>query len=111
MGADRFIAYYGLRFEVPHDDAGIESLEEGTDPRLVAADKAMLNSYFGRVSDGRAHFLLNSTSLGCFGYQDNFQNSVADEELSRVASETRRRLQEAGFAEVPSLLLQFEGQY
>jgi hypothetical protein len=111
MGADRFIAFYGLRFEIKDDEAGEVAIEEGNDPRLLAATNSKLHTYTGRMSDGEPVFILIGASLGCFGYQDKFQHSLSDTELTTIANSVRQRLKEAGFTEEPCLWFQFEGQY
>jgi hypothetical protein len=67
MGADAFIAFYGLRFELTDDE--LDSVERHADDRLLAARGANLHTHFGRPTDGEPHFLFVGTRLGVFGIE------------------------------------------
>lgn len=52
MSANACVVYFGLRFDVPAD--GIEAVETRSDPRIVAARKAGLKSYWGNFAARQA---------------------------------------------------------
>jgi len=110
MGADRFVAFYGIHFEIPYEE-GLEIVEDESDPRMITARAAKLDTYIGRLTDGEPFFVLIGRSLGCYGHQDKFQRAFNDREFAKLAAETRERLQTAGFTDEPALLFQFEAQY
>lgn len=109
MGADAFIALYGLRYTLAGDEA--EAIEEGSDARVVAARRAKLQTHFGRLTDGEPHFLLIGTRLGVFGSENESARSVDASELEQITRDTAAKLREAGLSGTPKLHLQFEAQY
>jgi hypothetical protein len=115
MGADSVVVCYGLRYSLGLDghlsDAALEALEQGSDPRLVAAKRAGLKSYYGRVTDAGEYFLLIGTILGTFGIEGLHSTALSEERLRDVARNTRERLGRAGLEGEPSLHVQLEAQY
>ena len=109
MGADAFIAFYGLRYTL--SEAELEGVEQRTDHRITAARRVKLQTYLGRLTDGEPHFLLVGTRLGVFGVQNESARSVDAGEFQKVMSDTTTKLREAGLSGDPALHLQFESQY
>ena len=110
MGADGFLAYYGLRWEVTDRDE-ISQLEKRTDPRMVAARDTGLKYWWGVTEDQERHFLLIGTELGNLGWEGDPMRTITHDELIRIAAETQEKLRRAGFEESPALHLQFEPDY
>ena len=109
MGADAFIAFYGLRYTL--SDGELDAVEQRTDHRVIAARRVKLQTSFGRLTDGEPHFLLVGTRLGVFGVENESARSVDGGELQKIMSDTATKLREAGLSGVPGLHLQFEAQY
>jgi hypothetical protein len=101
MGADAWIAFYGLKFDVPCDEESLAAVEEDRDPRCRAARAARLATYMGRLTDGAPHFLFIGTDLGTFGIEGASEKSFTDEALLRIANETKAKLRDAGFEGEP----------
>ena len=110
MGADSFVVYFGVRYTVESEDE-LARLERRDDPRLVAARKAGLQTYFGRPTEGVDHFLLVGSELGNFGVQGMMDGELTEGELRRVAAETTEKLVHAGLEGSPKLYLQVIAQY
>jgi hypothetical protein len=109
MGADTFIAFFGLRCPVAHSE--IDAVENNEDRRIVAARRARLQTYFGRLTDGEDYFLFIGTRLGVFGLENDEYNAFDMKWLQDVERETRAKLADAGLTGEPQLHLQFEAQY
>jgi len=109
MGADTFIAFFGLRCSVANSE--IDAVENNEDQRIVVAHRARLQTYFGRLTDGEDYFLFIGTRLGVFGLENDEYDAFDMKSLQEVERETRRKLAEAGLAGEPQLHLQFEAQY
>jgi hypothetical protein len=110
MGADAFIVYFGIRYTVESEDE-LDRLERRDDPRLVAARKARLKTYFGRATEGEDHCLLVGSELGQFGVEAKMEAELTEEELQRVAAETAEKLVQAGLEGRPKRYLQVVAQY
>lgn len=109
LGADAFIAFYGLRYTLT--DAEMEAVEDNTDARVVAAKRAKLQTYSGRLSDGQPYFLFVGTQLGVFGVQNDSKRSFSTSFVEQVIRDTTAKLQTAGLQGEPQLHLQLEVQY
>jgi hypothetical protein len=94
MGADAFHVFFGIR-QFVKSKAELEALENRTDPRLVAARKVRLKTYFGRLTDGEPYFLLIGHHLGTFGVNNQTGAAFSESEIQAVVEETRRRLEQA----------------
>jgi hypothetical protein len=115
MGADRVVVCYGVRYSLGLDgalpDGLLTALEAGAESRLIAARRAGLKAYWGKVTDGGEYFLLIGTMLGSFGIEGSEHLLASDEELTEVAKLTRERLARAGLRGVAGLHVQLEAQY
>ena len=109
MGADAFIGFYGIEEAIPID-ADMSALEERTDDRIVRARRCKLDTWFGRITDGRDYFLLIGKKLADLGAEGNEERVIDDGELAFIQSEVKRKLKEAGFAGEPRLILKLEAQ-
>jgi hypothetical protein len=108
MGADSFITIYGIRYELT--DSEIESCETRSDERMKRARKAKLDFCFDRPTDGERYFLYIGTTLASIRVEAERYETMTEGEFSAKISETRRRLQDAGFNDEPSLHFQLIAQ-
>jgi len=111
MGADLFIAFYGVRYEIPDSDELLEPFETRTDPRFQQAQHARLKTYFARMTGGEPYFFYIGAELGCIGIEGESLKSYESAELRRIMAETDEKLVHAGFKEERKLWLQLEAQY
>ena len=108
MGADGFVAFYGIRFDF--DDA--DALDEYELQWRAAARKAKLITWSGRLTDGEPYYLLVGTLLGDFGVEGSVhQKKLTDSEFTSVVASTTSKLRVAGIEGEPALYLLFEAQY
>jgi hypothetical protein len=115
MGADSVVVCYGLRYSIGLDeqlrDDALALFEEQTDPRMVAARKAGLRSYFGKVTDGGEYFLLIGTVIGTFGVEGRESIALEDARVTELMKDTQDRLDKAGLEGTPAFHVQLEAQY
>ena len=112
MGADSFIAFYGIKIVIDQNDQDtLDALEARTDPRLKYARQHGLHLYFGRLTEGEAHFLYDGHRIGWLGVENDTYIQVPLDKLSEIATRVQARLIEAGFHERPALHLQLDAQY
>jgi hypothetical protein len=109
MGADAFVAFYGLHYTLSDDEA--DAVEQQTDARVTAAKRAKLQTYFGRLTDGEPYFLLLGTRLGVFGVENECGRSFDAAALDRIMRETATKLRKAGLPDTPQLHLQLVAKY
>ncbi len=109
MGADAFIAVYGVKLTIVSDEE--EEIEARTDDLVVRAQGHNLQSWFGRLTDGSPPHLYVGHLFGDFGVEGACYESVSTSELERIVETTRRRLALAGFTEKPALHFQLEAQF
>jgi len=110
MGADVFIAFYGLEFPVP-DGETLAEIEEQNDERVVRANEHWLDWWLGRLTDGAPFHLLIGKKLGQFGVESSHGVDFRDADIDGLREQTRRRLAAAGFQESPGLILKYESDY
>jgi hypothetical protein len=68
MGADSFIAFYGIKIAIdPADEQMLDAVGSRSDPRCKAAQRAGLQSHWGRLTDGKTTFFLLATALAGWG--------------------------------------------
>lgn len=111
MGADSVTVVYGLRYHVAADDqyledATLEPYELETDPRMVRAREAGLDSWWGRDCDGGQWFLLVGRVLAHLGAEHRLEAEFADATLASHREDVQRRLAAAGLRGEASLHLQ-----
>jgi hypothetical protein len=112
MGADAFVAFFGVKIALDPDDEGTyDACGAGTDSRCKAARAVGLQTQAGRMTDGEDYFLLIGRRLGWLGLEHEQYVRIAEKDLTELQSDVRRKLLAAGFSEVPSMHLQFVGQY
>lgn len=111
MGADAFIVFYGVRYEIPATDESLEPFEMRTAPLYQQANRARLKTYFDRMTDGEPYFFYVGTELGCFGIENDSLKSYTSTELQRIITETDAKLREGGFEGRQKLWLQLIAQY
>jgi len=112
MGADSFIAIYGVKITLdPENEEELDACGAETDPRCVAAKRAGLESFSGRMTDGEDYFLFIGRKLAWLGIEQDQHSTQSIERLSSIASDVTMKLKVAGFGLPPELHFQFIGQY
>jgi hypothetical protein len=112
MGADAFIAFYGIKFDLdPDDEGGLDACDTGTDARCLKARSAGLETYSGRMTDGEDYFLYIGRRLASLGIEHDQHVTQSVEQVSSVAADVKTKLKAAGFSQPPELHFQFIGQY
>lgn len=108
--SDNFLVYFGIRYT---HSAGVDVglLETGRDPRVRAAKKAGLKTWWGRLTDGEYYFLLIGAEIGRFGAESDLAKSVRIEDLVAMAEQTKQKLLDAGFNEETAIHFQMEAEY
>ena len=112
MGADAFIAFYGVKIAISQtDEDTLDALGARTEPRLREARQHGLHVYWGRLTDGQDYFLYVGHQIGLLGVENNTYIQVPLDKLTETAISVQARLKEAGFRARPALHLQLEAQY
>ena len=112
MGADSFVAFFGIKLALdPEDEDTMDACGDETDPRCVAAKAAGLQVHSGRMTDGEDYFLYVGHRLGWIGLEGDRYTTLSEPQFIEIAASVRKRLVEAGFREQPGLHLQHEAQY
>jgi hypothetical protein len=112
MGADSFIAFYGIKIGVdPADEDTLDALDSRSDPRLKAARQVGLDTHWGRMTNGEDYFVYVGHRLGWVGVENDGYVQIPLDELIEMATGVQAKLKEAGFRESPALHLQLEAQY
>ena len=112
MGADSFISVYGVKIALdPGDEDELDACGAETDPRCLAAKRAGLESFSGRMTDREDYFLFIGRRLAWLGIEHDQHSTQSIERLSSVASDVNAKLKMAGFSQPPDLHFQFIGQY
>lgn len=112
MGADSFVAFYGIKIAIDPDDTQLlETFETCSAPQCKAAQDAGLQTHLGRLTDGEDCFLYVGCRVGWLGLEFDGHVQVTIDELAAIASQVRSKLKEAGFDQSPALHLQLEAQY
>jgi hypothetical protein len=111
MGADAFIAFYGVKIAISRTDQDtLDALEARTDSRLRDARQRGLHAYWGRVTEGEDYFLYVGYRIGLLGVENDTYVQVPLVKLNETATSVQVRLKDAGFRERPALHLQLEAQ-
>lgn len=112
MGADYFLAFYGIKLSIDSDDeAEQESCALGTDARCVRAKAAGLQTHTGRMTEGEDYFLYIGRKLATLGLEAESHAVLPIASIVAIAHDTAERLKHAGFTQEPALHLQLEAQY
>ncbi len=106
MSAESSLVFYGLRFDVAASD--IEQLELRKHPWIVNARSAGLHFYWANFGglDLRYYFFIGR-KIGITGLENSSEIVVNDADLAKQISETKTKLNGAGFDEEPKLFAQF----
>ena len=110
MGADVFIAFYGLEFPV-RDGGALTEIEEQNDERVVRALEHRLDWWLGRLTDGAPFYLLIGKKIGQFGVEGSYGAEFSDGSIDVLREQVRQRLAAAGFQKSPRLILKYESDY
>jgi hypothetical protein len=112
MGADAFVAFYGIKVPLdPDDEETLDACGMETDPRCVAAKRAGLQTHSGRMTNGEDYFLYLGIRFAWLGLEHDQYMNVSRQQLMETISDVQTKLKTAGFEQLPSLHLQFVGQY
>jgi len=112
MGADSFIAFYGIKIVIVEtDEVTLDALEARTDSRLKNARRHGLHVYWGRPTDGEDYFLYVGHRIGWLGVENDIHVEVPLDELTETANRVQGQLKVAGFRQSPALHLQLEAQH
>ncbi|MDR7272098.1 hypothetical protein J2X20_004772 [Pelomonas saccharophila] len=112
MGADSFIAFYGIKFELdPDDEDELDACGADTDPRCQKARRAGLETFTGRMTDGEDYFLYVGRRVAWLGIEHDQHLKQSAEQLASIATDVKAKLRAADFAQAPELHFQFIGQY
>jgi hypothetical protein len=112
MGADSFIAFCGIKFELdPDNEEELDACGDDTDARCVRARRAGLETFTGRMTDGEDYFLYIGRRLAWLGIEHDQHLSQSAEQLAAVAADVKAKLKTADFSESPEIHFQFIGQY
>ena len=104
--ASTTVAFFGIRLEVGEDE--IESLEERTHPAIKNSRSSGLQYYWGNFgSPGEQYLLLIGRLLGKFGPENEEFLAITIQQIQQCSSDVSQKLINAGFAENPSILIQF----
>ena len=108
MGADAFVAIYGVKFEMTDADS-VATFDPPWKP-LIRREK--LRWWSGRLTDRSPYYVVVGEMVGLFGVDGrDSQLAVSDAELAALSASTRQKLKSAGIPGEPVLHLLFEAQY
>lgn len=112
MGADSFIAFYGIKFELdPDDEDELDACDTGADPRCQRARRAGLETFTGRMTEGEDYFLYVGRRLAWLGIEHEQHLKQSAEQLATLTADVKSRLMAADFPQAAELHFQFIGQY
>ena len=112
MGADYFLAFYGIKVPLDSDnESEQEACGLGTDPRCVRARTAGLQTHTGRMTEGEDYFLYVGRKLATLGVEAEPHAAHSIVSVVAIAHDTAQRLRDAGFSGQPALHFQLEAQY
>ena len=108
MSAESFLAFYGVRLEVP--DGEIALLDNRAHPIMIAARKNHLKHYWGDFAgpSTKRTLLFVGDNIGSLGLENAAEIQVSRDELIRRMDETEDRLRSAGIGGPVMLYLQWE---
>ena len=107
MSANTCVVYFGLRFDVPAE--GIEAIETRSDPRIVAARKAGLKSYWGNfAAPEERNLLFVGAQIALMGPENQSEVTLGVPEIEAVMASVRAKLQAAGLDGTPGLHIQWQ---
>ena len=109
MGADAFIAFYGIEEILSLEEASV--LDYRTDDRIARARRNRLSFHLGRVTDGRDYHLLIGKKIADLGVERREEASYVDSEFAVIQAEVKLRLKAAGFSGEPKLLFRLNAEY
>ena len=111
MGADATMVFFGVRFAISEDES--ERLDR-KDRRIRSAVDHKLDHWWGNFAvdhNTEQMFLYIGKKLVRIGYEDDFELSLALDELRVLAEDCEAKLKAAGFSDKPQLYVQFEPDY
>ncbi|GAB2842707.1 hypothetical protein GCM10027277_07430 [Pseudoduganella ginsengisoli] len=112
MGADSFVAFYGVKIALnPDDEEVFDACGDNTDPRCIAAQQVGLDTFNGRMTDGEDYFLYVGRQLAWMGLEHDTYAAADVKRLAGLAADVDAKLKAAGFAQAAALHFQFIGQY
>ena len=87
MGADAFIAFYGIKIAIIQtDEDTLDALETRSEPRLRNAQQHGLHVHWGRLTEGEDYFLYVGHQIGLLGVENNTYIQVPLDKLTETPS-------------------------
>ena len=81
MSTESTLAFYGVRFQVRHEE--ITSLEQRSHPLLLAARRNGLKTYWANfMPQGEEYFLFIGDRLGVLGFENDREVHLSLDELA-----------------------------
>ena len=112
MGADSFVAFYGIKFALdPDNEDELDACDTDADARCIWAKRAGLETFTGRMTEGEDYFLYIGRRLAWLGIEHDQHLTQSAEQLSAVAADVSAKLKAGDFSESPEIHFQFIGQY
>lgn len=112
MGADSFVAFYGIKITLdPDDEDLVDAYGADTHPHCHAALAAGLETHTGRLTDGADYFVYLGRRLGRLGLEHDPHVDVPQTALAEAVATVGPLLVMLDHHTRPALHLQFEGQY
>lgn len=109
MSADRFAVFFGLRFDIDIDDEDeMEEISDGSDVRIVSAQKAGLDFFTGGKDENDYHLFIGKV-IGSYGWEGSSHREMDIEELREIYVDISNKISDAGFHEIPKFHFQFFG--
>src|SRR5262245_1814947 len=106
MSAGSCVAFFGVRYDIAEDE--LELLETRSHPKLVAARKGGLESYWGNFdAPSERFFLFVGFKLGILGDEDQSEVRFDADQLANVVVSTKDKLNRASFDGTPALYVQW----
>ena len=107
MGADRFVAIYGVKTELSDDET--EAFESRW---KVEARRVKLITWSGRLTDGGPYYVVVGALIADLGIEGrDTQVTLSDAAHADLVLSTRAKLKLAGAPGEPALHFLFEAQY
>ena len=102
-----FRVFYGIKIPLNHQDL-LEAIDSETEPRMLAAQRAGMDTSYGYIVDEEDGFLYIGRDLGSLSYVDSHYLQIGMEELSALSLQVAAQLREAGLEGDPAFHIQLE---
>ena len=107
MSASHCLVFFGIRLQISPSE--VESVERRIDPRMKRAQASGLQCYWSDFgSEGERYYLYIGKQVGIFGIENKSEMHLSIDDLTKLASETNIKLNQAGFGGTSELFVQWE---